>query len=170
LIKNRSTTKMLQPVIEYLNEKNLAGKKIVMSFADNKTTELWRSFMPRRKGITNAVGTDLYSIQLFGSAFNFSNIDPNALFEKWAAVEVKDVENIPADMEAMTLEAGWYAVFMYKGAASSGDKIFKYIFCDWLPNSMYSLADRPHFEKLGAKYKNDSTDSEEEIWIPIQPR
>ena len=158
----------MEPSIEYLTEKKLAGKKITMSFTNNKTAELWRSFMPRRKEITNTVDTDLYSLQLFSSTFNFNTIDSHALFEKWAAVEVTDIENIPAGMETMTLEPGLYAVFLYKGAASEGAKVFQYIFCEWLPNSIYALADRPHFEKLGAKYKNDSPDSEEEIWIPVQ--
>ena len=36
------------------------------------------------------------------------------------------------------------------------------------PNSDYKPDDRPHFELLGAKYKNDDPDSEEEIWIPIK--
>ena len=54
---------MLQPRIEILQEKKLIGKHLTMSFADNKTGELWRSFMPYRKEITNAVGSELYSLQ-----------------------------------------------------------------------------------------------------------
>ncbi|MDP5096829.1 MAG: GyrI-like domain-containing protein [Flavobacterium sp.] len=37
-----------------------------------------------------------------------------------------------------------------------------------MPNSEYQLDNRPHFEILGAKYKNNAPDSEEEIWIPIK--
>jgi len=37
-----------------------------------------------------------------------------------------------------------------------------------LPNSDYELDNRPHFEILGKKYKNNSADSEEEIWIPVK--
>jgi AraC family transcriptional regulator len=29
------------------------------------------------------------------------------------------------------------------------------------------LDNRPHFEILGEKYKQGSTDAEEEIWIPV---
>jgi AraC family transcriptional regulator len=32
----------------------------------------------------------------------------------------------------------------------------------------YELDDRPHFEILGDKYKNNDPNSEEEIWIPIK--
>jgi AraC family transcriptional regulator len=57
---------------------------------------------------------------------------------------------------------------LHKGAASTGQKIFQYIFETWLPNSGYLLDNRPHFEILGAKYKNEDPDSEEELWIPIK--
>jgi len=45
-----------------------------------------------------------------------------------------------------------------------------YIMSQWLPNSKYILDHRPHFELLGAKYKNNSPDSEEEVWIPIKEK
>lgn len=38
----------------------------------------------------------------------------------------------------------------------------------WLPASDYNLDNRPHFEVLGEKYKNNDPTSEEEIWIPIK--
>jgi len=38
-----------------------------------------------------------------------------------------------------------------------------YIFSDWLPKSDYELDEKPHFEILGEKYKNDDPNSEEEI-------
>ena len=89
-------------------------------------------------------------------------------FERWAAMEVTHFESIPADMEAFIMEEGLYAVFLHKGAASSGPNTFKYIFETWLPNSGYIYDDRPQFEILGEKYKNEDPDSEEEIWIPIK--
>jgi AraC family transcriptional regulator len=36
-----------------------------------------------------------------------------------------------------------------------------------MPTSKFKIDDRPHFEVLGKKYRNDDKDSEEEIWIPI---
>ena len=53
----------MNPIIETLAEKKLIGKRIQMSLANNKTRELWQSFMPRRKEIQNNIGTDLYSMQ-----------------------------------------------------------------------------------------------------------
>ena len=70
-------------------------------------------------------------------------------------------------MEAFTLKEGLYAVFDYKGS-SSDNSIFHYIFSEWLPSSDYQIDDRPHFEVLGERYKNNDVNSEEEIWIPIK--
>lgn len=157
---------MIKPRIETLPEKKLIGKHLTMCFADNKTGELWRSFMPNRKAITNAVGAELYSLQIYTPEF-FKPFNPTASFEKWAAVEVADFDTIPEGMESFTLVSGLYAVFLHKGS-SNDTSTFQYIFSTWLPNSEYLLDDRPHFELLGAKYKNADPDSEEEIWVPIK--
>ena len=60
-----------------------------------------------------------------------------------------------------------YAVFEYKGL-NTDTKIFEFIFGIWLPSSKYNMDNRPHFEILGEKYKNNDPNSEEEIWIPIK--
>jgi AraC family transcriptional regulator len=158
----------MDPRIETLQEKKLVGKRIVMTLSDNKTGELWKNFMPGKKEIKNNLTTDLYSMQVYNKSFDFKNFDLDAPFEKWAAVEVQDFNTIPFEMEGFTLAGGLYAVFIHKGAARTGEKTFRYIFETWLPNSGYLLDNRPHFEILGEKYKNDDPDSEEEVWIPIK--
>lgn len=158
----------MEPRIEILAPKLLVGKRITMSFANNRTAELWGSFMPRRREVVNIVGSDLYSVQVYGADFSFMQFNPNVFFEKWAAIEVNDSGTIPEGLELFKLTGGQYAVFSYKGAASQGGKMFEYIFTEWLPSSPFLLDSRPHFEKLGEKYKNEHPDSEEEIWIPIK--
>ena len=157
----------MKPRIETLSEKKLIGKRITMSLSNNKTAELWKSFMPRRKEIQNCIGTNLYSMQIYDPLY-FSNFDSNADFEKWATIEVTYFDKVPDEMEAFTLIGGLYTVFSHKGDASSAPKTFQYIFTTWLPNSDYLLDNRPHFEILGEKYKNNDPTSEEEIWIPIK--
>ncbi len=124
--------------------------------------------MPKRKEIQNNISTDLISMQVYDSTYSFDNFDINAYFEKWAVVEVADFESFPNGMKSFVLEGGLYAVFDYKGNGSDAAQTFQYIFQTWLPNSNYKLDNRPHFELLGAKYKNNDPNSEEEIWIPIK--
>ena len=154
---------------ENLVEKKLIGKRIRTSFSNNRTFELWNTFMPKRKEIKNIIGTELYSIQIYEPLF-FDNFDPKKEFEKWATMEVTDFNTVPDGMETFILQSGLYAVFLYRGAASAAAPVFQYILGTWLPNSEYTLDDRPHFEILGEKYKNEDPTSEEEIWIPIKPK
>ncbi len=140
-----------------------------MTFANNLTTKLWQSFMPRRHEITNAANQLLYSIQIYPETFDFNHFDFNRPFEKRAAVEVADFSKVPEGMKAFVLPGGWYALFLHAGAPQEGERTFRYIFEEWLPQSGFVLDPaRPHFEVLGKKYKNNAPDSEEEIWIPIK--
>ena len=140
-----------------------------MSYANNRTGQLWGQFMPRRREIKNTIGTDLISLQGTNKALKMNEIEFDTEFEKWAAVEVSAVENIPPGMEALSLEAGQYAVFTHKGCSiESILKTMQYILGEWLPNSGFALDNRPDFEVLGEKYAKDSPDSEEEIWVPVR--
>jgi AraC family transcriptional regulator len=159
----------MEPRIEILPEKKLVGKRMKMTFANNKTAELWRSFMPRRREIKNNLTSDLISMQVYPEYFDFSVFNPHIEFEKWATLEVSDFNTLPEDMESFVLKSGLYAVFVHKGSGTD-NSTFIYIFSKWLPGSDYTLDNRPHFEILGEKYKNEDPDSEEEIWIPIKPK
>ena len=158
----------MTPRIESTNEKKLVGNHLKMSFANYKVGELWRSFSPRRKEITNNLTGDLISLVIYKPT-HFADFRPTNEFERWATVEVSDFDKVPNEMETFVLPSGLYAVFEYKGS-SKDPIIFQYIFGTWLPSSDYILDDRPHFEVLGEKYKNDDPYSEEEIWIPIQAK
>lgn len=156
----------MTPRIETLKEKKLLGLRLRMSLSDNKTGVLWKLFMPRYSEILNKVSNELISMQVYTKAY-FVDFQPTNEFEKWATVEVSNFDNLPDDMESFVLRGGLYAVFDYKGL-SSDHSIFQYIFGTWLPSSGYEIDDRPHFEILGSKYKNNDPTSEEEIWIPIR--
>ena len=160
----------MEPRIETSSVKKLVGKRIRMSFSDNRTFELWKSFMPRKKEITNYKTTDLFSLQIYDKQFDFKTSTRKRNLEKWAAVEVTDFNTDSCWDGIYTLTGGLYAVFIHKGAASTGPKTFKYIFGTWLPNSDYILDNRPHFEILGQKYIHEDPDSEEEVWIPVKPK
>lgn len=156
--------------IKTLSPKKLVGTHLRMSLAHNKTYALWHSFMPRLKEFTNRAGNDLLSMQVYDEDFDFKDFNMSTEFDKWAVTEVVDFDSLPQGMDTFVLPGGLYAVFLHKGPASTGPITFQYIFGTWLPHSGYELDQRPHFELLGAKYKNEDPDSEEEIWIPIKPR
>ena len=157
------------PRTETINEKKLVGKRMTMSYADYRIGELWGSFMPRRKEITNTLTNDLISLVVYAPN-HFIDFKPTNQFERWATVEVEDFNKLPDEMETYNLSNGLYAVFNYKGMSSGASAFFQYIYTEWVPNSNYILDDRAHFEALGDKYKNNDPSSEEEIWIPIKAK
>jgi len=159
----------LQPRIIYVEPKLLVGHSVRMSLATNLTPALWQGFMPFHKKIENRASNDLISMQDFPAGFDFTFSNLNTEFDKWAAVEVTDGDNIPEGMKSFQLPGGLYAAFHYCGSSADTD-IFRYIFGEWLPASNYDIDDRPHFEILGEKYKNNSPDSEEEILIPVKTK
>lgn len=157
----------MEPRIEVITPKQLVGKRVRMSLSNDRTAELWKGFMPRRKEVQHTIGTDLFCVQVYDHALDLGSFTVDTVFDKWAAIEVADIETIPHGMETYTLAGGLYAVFLYKGRARDFKDTFYYIFGTWLPNSIYEVDNREHFEILGTRYKNDDPESEEEIWVPI---
>jgi len=153
------------PRIETINDKKLVGKRMTMSYANYRIGELWGSFMPRRKEITNNLSNDLISLVVYAPN-HFIDFKPTNQFERWATVEVENFNNVPDELETYNLSSGLYAVFNYKGMSSGAAAFFQYIYSEWVPNSEYILDNRAHFEVLGENYKNNDPSSEEEIWIP----
>lgn len=156
--------------IEELPEMTLIGKSMRMSLTNNRTFELWNSFMTSKGAIENGVGTNLYSIQVYDDLHYFEKFDPITEFTKWAAIEVENHSNIPNGFLSYTLKKGTYAVFVHKGTPADFPKTFQYILGKWLPQSGFELDNRPHFELLGDKYKNNDPNSKEEVWVPIRKK
>ena len=155
----------MKAIIKIFPTTKFIGKNLSFSYANYPAFELWRSFMPRRSEIKNALSNDLFNIQINPNGFAFQ---PHETFVKWATVAVSNFNFIPDGMETLEIQEGLYAVFNYKGDASGAPAFFDVIYNLWLPNSEYELDNRPQFEILGEKYKNNSPDSEEEVWIPIR--
>lgn len=160
----------MTPTIITLPKTLLIGKKVRMNFLNDKTHELWKTFMPRKREIQNGIGTDLYSVEVYDTLSYFDSFSHAAEFDKWAAVKVADYGFIPDDLETLTIESGLYAIFSFKGTDSEVQAMYQYILGSWLPSSKYQLDNRPHFAVMGEKYKNNDPDSEEEFWIPIKPK
>lgn len=161
----------MKPRIEEITAKKLIGMRIKTSLAENKTAHLWQKFMSRKDEINSQKNSGYFSVQIFPEDLSFKDFDDKVIFEKWAAVEVKDVDKIPEDMETHALSAGKYAVFIHHGPVSAFGETLNYIFGIWLPNSDYLLDNREHFEIMGEKYFGPThPDSEEEVWIPIKDK
>ncbi len=155
--------------IETIKPKILVGMHMEMSLSNNKTSELWQKFMPRRGEVRNRLNSDFISMQVYDE--NQKNcFAPTTQFEKWAVVEVSAYKEIPNEMESYSLIGGRYAVFIHKGPVSSFPKTMQYIFGSWLPESEYELDNREHFEILPEGYNPIAPEATEEVWVPIKQK
>ena len=84
----------MEPTIQTIVAKKLLGKHMRMSLENDKTPQLWQSFMPKRKEITNSSSNDLFSVTVYDEP-DFKNFNHDTEFEKWACIEVSNYDNIP---------------------------------------------------------------------------
>lgn len=156
--------------IENIEKKYLVGKSKKMSLPNNKTSELWKSFMEKKDLVKNRIDSNYISMQVYDYSKSSEIFSTNVEFEKWAVVEVSTLDEISEEMKSYELQGGLYAVFLHRGTPSTFRETFNNIFEEWFPNSVYELDEREHFELLGEKYKNNDPTSEEEIYLPIRKR
>ncbi|MGD9631337.1 MAG: GyrI-like domain-containing protein [Pyrinomonadaceae bacterium] len=148
----------------------LAGVRVRMSFTNDRTSELWRNFRSRENEVVGRVGSDSFSVKVYGPEYSFTSFDPTAEFDKWAAVKVDWGSKQKDGFENLEVTGGDYAVFVHLGPASDASRTFGHIFRSWLPDSGYDLDRRPHFEVLPKGYDPFDPEAEEEVWVPIRSR
>jgi AraC family transcriptional regulator len=156
------------PAITELEPIRLIGVSQEMSYLKNETVALWQSFMPLLPSISERIGEDFFSIQEYPAGY-FVSFQPELNFKKSARVHVQSSAAIPDGMDELIVE-GLYAVFTFRGTPADFGSAMQFILTQWLPQSPYFLDERPHFERLGNKYKRNDPASEEEIWIPVRLR
>lgn len=143
----------------------LQGNSAAMSFTEDGTADLWRSFIPKLETLGYRSDEYLYVAQQFPVNY-FQQFSPDQLYLKWACVRLDEPDN---ELETLEVPAGDYAIFTYKGKPSEAGPFFQDIFTTILPKAGLTVDDRPHLALMGDKYKGENPDSEEEIWIPVRP-
>lgn len=161
---------MNEPKIVEIKDRELIGMRVRTTLSENKTFELWQKFKPRVKDIKDRSDTDFYSVQIFEKGLKLEQLTPQTEFEKWAAVQVENFDNIPDKLEVLTIPNGKYAVFIHHGTPQEFAKTSAFIYGVWLPTSEFELDERPHFEIMSADYRPNDPNAEEEVWIPIRKK
>ena len=162
---------MNSPEIVDAVSRRLIGKKIITTMAEDQTMNFWKCFKPLVKDIPLRKETGFFSVQKFEPAVPYNKFTPFTKFEKWAAVEVaENDEMIPIGLEPLLLNGGKYAVFIHKGDFSKFPQTLQYIFGQWMPTSGFTLDKRHHFEIMGTDYQPNDPNAEEEVWIPIKEK
>lgn len=159
-----------QPEIIDFPETRLIGSRVRMSFVNDRTSELWRSFRPVALSIAGRIGGESYSVRVYDELYSFTKFGPSAEFDKWAAVAVDMDAEVPEGFDELIIPAGKYAEFVHMGPASAAPRTFGYIFGEWLPSSEFELDLRPHFEILSEGYDPFALDTNERVLMPVRLR
>lgn len=129
---------------------------------------LWHKLHKEKSSIKNKL--DLDFVVGVNDYSNDSLLkEEHPAFDYYAAVEVSKLEGIATDMSVLTLPAGKYVVFIYKGKAKdSMQPVMDYIYKEWFPQSNCQLNDkaRMDFIRYGEKM-DEKGNSRIEVWIPI---
>ena len=131
------------PEIRFTEPFTLVGMNRSMSVLNMPIADLWRAFGSRKHEISNVSDQDSYSIEVYPGLDYFRQFSPANEFQKWAAVRVNSVDNVPDGMEVLEVPEGKYAVFIYKGRSSEAGKFFQELYNNLLPSSEFQLDGHP---------------------------
>ena len=158
-----------RPKIIDLPPKTLVGLSAKTSLSDNRIPRLWADFMRLIPAIRHNVHSGYYEVHPFDPGFEIKDFSETSLFEKWAAVEVDKIEEIPKGLAVHEFSGGKYAVFKHKGPMSAIQLSFDFIYAVWLPQSGYMPDERDDVEWYPEDYPGpDNPHGTMEIWIPIK--
>lgn len=119
---------------------------------------LWQRFLFFIGDIDGQVGHKAYGV-LF-------NCDAAGNFDYMSGVEVASADRLPAEFSTVAIPEKSYIVFSHKGPVSEIHRTAYTIWAKWMPESGYSAADAPHFERYPEDFNPATDRTGVEIWIP----
>ncbi|RZJ02627.1 MAG: AraC family transcriptional regulator [Brevundimonas sp.] len=87
-------------------------------------------------------------------------------FEYMAAVEVTTLDNVPEGLGKMRVPEALYAVFKHEGHVSGIHQTWAGVH-EWLPQSGWTPAATPDFERYGPAFDPGAGLGDIEIWVPV---
>jgi AraC family transcriptional regulator len=150
----------LEPKIVEKASFHVVGMQFVGDNKQGGIPALWEFFLPVAMKHISPEGTTWYGI--------CDCIGIEGVVCYTAGYEVPDLSNIPAGMIGNTVPANKYAVFTHHGPLSGLGATWGKIYSEWLPASGLERAEGPDFELYDERFKDDSVDSELDIYIPVK--
>lgn len=154
---------MPEPEIRKLQALALEGYHLRTSLTGKRTETLWNKLLGK---IPNPQLAVKYAVEVYDDLTYFSDFDVNREFDRYVGVVAGSYE-LDEEVVNFKIPGGLYAVFDYRGSVQNLQAFYGSIFLEWLPNSSYSLDHRPFFSRMDERYKHNSDNIVEEIYIPI---
>jgi AraC family transcriptional regulator len=149
------------PRFENGHEMLIAGFNATYTFETRSNIPAqWQRFAPLIGKVPSQVGKASY-----GVCWNFK---PGIGFDYLTGVEVSDASKLSADFSQVRISPQRYAVFTHLKHYSAIPQTIEAIWHKWLPNSEYTAAESPSFERYTEEYDPKTGMGGTEIWIPIK--
>jgi len=156
----------IEPKIVHLRKMYLAGTAVYGNPEKGLFTKAWDIFLE-----INAYVKWKDDAKIYGLEFNTEELYRAKEWFYLVAMELSDLAEIPMKMVGKIIPEHTYAVFTAKGGIKNLPKTSCYGHDEWLPKSIYELADWFEFELYDKRFKGvDNSDSEIDIYIPIRER
>jgi len=154
----------MEPKIIQKDKFMVVGMKYYGSNNNNEIPELWKRFNPRINEIKNVINGNV----AMGMCEFVENLTDESKFTYFACQEVSSLEDIPKEMEGLTVKKNKYAVFTHKGLVDRLGDTYEYIYGSWLPRSEFEPAKSHDFEYYDERFNPGDENSELDIYIPIK--
>ncbi|PPA91232.1 GyrI-like domain-containing protein [Brevibacillus laterosporus] len=166
----------LQPSFERIKTERLViGVKEINNLHENQFKQIWERYFQREREIANKqmiCNPEVrYGICTAEVPLSLHHLTELTTFYGIAAIEVKEIVEVPEGMVAHTIQPGEYAVFRHQGPGSELRSTYDYIWGTWFPSVDFELDARDNFEVYGAEFTHiEDEDSIILLYIPVRNR
>ena len=155
----------IEPEIREIKAKQVITVRVVNPFVDtNAFIHAWKKLI-RFTGVNGIPDDEHEYITL---SRDISTITQPNRYRSYVCVTTHPDIKPKGEFGKQTIDGGLYAVFTYKGAYQNLERIYCFIYRNWIPNNRYELRDIAFFEKfLNSPDVVEQDDLLTEIYIPV---
>ena len=158
----------IEPEIRVIKPKQVITVKVVNPFVNTGAfIHAWKKLI-RFAGV-NGIPDNEH--EYFSLSRDISTITRPDLYRSYACVTTNPDIKPKGEFGKQTIDGGLYAVFTYKGAYRNLERLYCFIYRNWIPNSPYELRDIAFFEKfLNSPDVVTQDDLLTEVYIPVMDK
>jgi len=156
---------MMQIEVVKLPAMNFIGCSTFTDGSGDEIPEIWDVLLQDYEKIENNINPN----KMFGIEFYSSDFDERERWNYMACVETDKINDIPSHFIAKTIPEAEYAKAVFKGKYENIDKVYDYLYNEWLEKNGYIPGDWYDIEiyDMDKFFGSEDEKSEIEIYIPI---
>ena len=156
----------IEPEIREIKAKQVVTLRVVNPFVNpDAFIHAWRKLV-EFAGV-NGIPDDEH--EYFTLSRDISTITQPNRYRSYVCITANPDIKPKGEFGKQTINGGLYAVFTYKGAYANLDRLYCFIYRNWIPNSKYEFRDMAFFEKfLNSPDMVKEEDLLTEIYIPVE--